>query len=133
MDNVYDDVAVAEATSGDTEYRCVYVYNSHPSQTMYSAKIYISQNTPAPLEEVQIAVGTSAVGGTEQSVANENTAPTGVSWSSTSGGEADALDLGDITSGSHKAIWIKRIVSAGEDLYVDNSYRLVVVCFTNHA
>lgn len=54
--------------------------------------------------------------GTEQTVANESTAPGSVTFS-TAAGEGNALTIGDIPAGQHKAIWVKRIVGAGAAAY----------------
>lgn len=113
----------AESSSGDTEYRCIYVKNTNGSLTLQSAKVWIATNTPSTSTSVEIGLGTSAVGGTEQTVANENTAPSGVTFG-TAAGEGNALTIGDIASGSHKAIWIKRIVSASAGAYNDDNYVL---------
>lgn len=121
--NIWDVVSSAESSSGDTEYRCIYVKNTNGSLTLQGAKVWIATNTPSTSTSVEIGLGTSAVGGTEQSVANENTAPSGVTFG-TAAGEGNALTIGDIGSGSHKAIWIKRIVSASAGAYNDDNYVL---------
>ena len=36
---------------------------------------------------------------------------------STAAGEGNALTIGDIPAGQHKAIWVKRIVGAGAAAY----------------
>ena len=55
----------------------------------------------------------SAVGtGNEQTVADEQTAPSGVSFSAPSN-FAGGLSIGDIPAGSHKAVWARRTVTAG--------------------
>lgn len=124
LNNLFDDVSGAESNNGDTEYRCFYVHNGHASLTLLSAKIWIDTNTPAG-DSVEIGLGTSAIGGTEQTIANENTAPTGVSFSSAAG-EANALSIGDIPAGSHKAIWVKRIVPTSTSAADNNSYVLKI-------
>jgi len=124
LHNLFDIVASSESSAGDTEYRCFYVHNNHGTLTLQSAKIWIDTNTPAG-DSVEIGLGTSAIGGTEQTIANENTAPTGVTFS-TAAGEGNALSIGDIPAGSHKAIWIKRIVPASTSSYSDNFYILKI-------
>lgn len=121
--NIWDVVSSAESSSGDTEYRCIYVKNTNTSLTLQAAKVWIATNTPSTDTSVEIGLGTSAVGGTEQTVTNEQTAPSGVTFS-TAAGEGNALTIGDIASLSHKAIWIKRIVSASAGAYNDDNYVL---------
>ena len=129
LHNLFDVVGSAEAATGDTEYRCVYVHNNHGSLTMQAAKIWISSNTPSTDTSVEIALGSSAVNGTETSVANENTAPSGPTFSAPAS-EGAALSIGDIPAGQHKAVWIKRIVNAGAAAYNNDTATLTVKCDT---
>jgi hypothetical protein len=116
-------VSSAESSAGDTEYRCIYVKNTHASLTLQSAKVWIQTQTPSADTSVEIGLGTSAVNGTEQTVANENTAPSGVTFS-TAANEGAALSIGNIPNGQHKAIWIKRIVGSSATAANDDSYVL---------
>lgn len=118
--NLFDLVVGAESTPGDTEYRCHYLRNGHPTLTWYAAKVWIETNTPAAGSSVEIALGSSAVNGIEQTVADESTAPSGVSFSSAAG-SANALTIGDIPAGQHKAVWVKRTISAGASAYDTDS------------
>jgi MinD superfamily P-loop ATPase len=111
VNELFDYVAAVEAESGDTEYRCIYVKNGNATYTLYNAVIWISANTPSVNTDVQIGLGTSAVSGEEQTIANENTAPTGVTFS-TAASEVASLSIGDLAPGEHKAVWIKRTVTA---------------------
>ena len=129
LHNLFDVVGSAEAAAGDTEYRCVYVHNNHGTLTMQSAKIWISSNTPSTDTTVEIALGSSAVNGTETSVANENTAPSGPTFSAPAS-EGAALSIGDIPAGQHKAVWIKRIVNTGAAAYNNDTATLTVKCDT---
>jgi hypothetical protein len=121
--NIWDVVASAESSAGDTEYRCIYVKNTHASLTLQSAKVWIQTQTPSADTSIEIGLGSSAVNGTEQTVANENTAPTSVTFS-TAANEGAALSIGNIPNGQHKAIWIKRIVGAAATAANDDSYVL---------
>ena len=121
----FDDVSSAEATDGDTgEYRCIYVKNNHGSLTLTGAKVWIKTQSPSPDTAITIGLGTSAVNGTEQTIADESTAPSGVSFTAPAD-FAGGLSIGDIPFGQHKAIWIKRVVTAGAAAYAD-SYALTV-------
>lgn len=126
--SLFDNVDSAEALAGDTEYRCVYVKNNHGSLTAQSVKIWITANTPSSDTDITIGLGTSAVSGTEQTVANENTAPTGVTFSSAAT-EGAALAIGDLTPGQTKAAWFKRVVTAGA-VAASDSANIRVKCDT---
>ncbi len=111
LHNLFDKVTGDESAAGDTEYRCFYLHNAHATLTWEAVKVWIGTQTPSADTSVEIGLGTSAVNGTEQTVANESSAPSGVTFSSPSN-KAGGLSIGDIPAGQHKAIWVKRIVSA---------------------
>lgn len=110
--SIFDAVSSAESGSGDVEYRCIYVHNNHGSLSLDNAVAWIPANTPSATTVVEIGVGTSAVNGTEQVVADENTAPAGVTFTAASSKEA-GVALGTIPAGQHRAVWVRRTVSAG--------------------
>lgn len=110
--NIFDDVASAEAVAGDTEYRCIYVHNAHGSLTLVGATLWIPSNTPSATTTVDVGVGTSAVNGTETAVADENTAPSGVTFVAAAS-QGAGVALGDIPAGQSRAVWLRRTISAG--------------------
>lgn len=109
---IFDDVGSAEASTGESEYRCVYVKNNHGTLTAIGEKIWIQTNTPSADTDIAIGLGTSAVNGNEQTVADENTAPAGVTFTAPASFAA-GLTIGDLTPGQTKAVWIRRTVNAG--------------------
>ena len=109
---IFDDVSGDESAAGDVEYRCVYVHNNHGSLTLQNAVAWLSANTPSSSTDAAIGLGTSAINGTEQTVADEGTAPSGVTFSA-SANKAAGIALGSIPAGQHRAIWIRRTVTAG--------------------
>jgi len=123
VDSLFDTVGSSEASAGDTEYRCVYLHNANASSTMLSAVVWVSANTPSSGTTLDIGVGTSAVNGTEQTVANENTAPSGVSFSAPSS-QGAGLSLGDIPAGQSKAIWLRRTVNASTSASASDTFTL---------
>lgn len=127
--NLFDTVASGEASAGDTEYRCLYVHNSHGTLTMLNAVIWIQTNTPSTDSTLDIGAGTSAINGTEQTVADESTAPSGVSFSAAAN-EGAAVALGDIPAGEHKAVWVRRTISAAAAAYTGDGGTLRVKCDT---
>lgn len=110
--SIFDDVSSAEASAGDIEYRCIYIHNNHGSLTLQAPKIFIQANTPSATTTVAIGLGTSAQGGTEQTVADESTAPSGVSFAEPAD-FASGIALGDIPPAGHRAVWIRRTITAG--------------------
>lgn len=113
--NLFDKVVGVEAAAGDVEYRCFYVENGHATLTLEGAEIYILSNTPAAGSAVSIGLGSSAIDGEEQSIADEETAPTGVTFSQP--GSGSPLAIGNLAPGQHKAIWVRRTITAGAAAY----------------
>lgn len=109
--NLYDNVSSAEAAAGDIEYRCFYIHNNHGSLTMLDSKIWIQANTPSADTDLAIGLGTSALNATEQTVATENNAPSGVTFSAAAN-EGASIALGNIPPGQHRAVWVRRTVNA---------------------
>lgn len=125
LHGLWDVVSGAEALAGDIEYRCIYARNGHATLTLYNAVAFIQSNTPSAATAADIGLGTSAIGGTEQTIATEGTAPAGVSFSAPST-YAGGLAIGDIAPGQSKAIWIRRTVSAGAAAYSGDGMTLAV-------
>ena len=106
---LFDDVTSAESAAGDTEYRCFYVHNANASLAMQNAVIYIQANTTG--SRIAIGVGSSAINATEQTVADEGTAPAGVTFYQPAN-KAAGLALGNIPAGQHRAVWVRRTIGA---------------------
>jgi hypothetical protein len=122
---LFDRVTGAEALVGGVEYRCVYVKNNHGSLTLYGATVWLSANTPSTDTTVDIGLGTAAINATEQTVGNESTAPSGVSFSAPASYGA-GLAIGDIPAGHYKAVWIRRTTSASAAAYNSDGFTLAV-------
>lgn len=127
--SLFDDVSGDEATTGRVEYRCYYVRNNHGTLTAQGAKVWLPTNTPSADTTIDIGLGTSAINGTEQTVANETTAPTGVTFTAAAN-EAAALIIGDLAPGASKAVWERRTVNAGAAGVNGDSFTRRVKCDT---
>ena len=131
LSNIYDQVSGSESAAGDTEYRCVYIHNGHASLTMQNVRVYISTNSTSPNDAWEIALGSAALNATEQTVADETTPPTAVTFSNTAISYATGLAPPDIPfSQPHKAIWYKRIVSAGAAAFNNDTITVSIDCDT---
>lgn len=124
LHNLFDKVTGAESSAGDTEYRAVFIKNTHATLTLQGAKVYVSSNTTSGDTSIEISVATES-GSPIQTIADESTGPTGQTFSapSTTG---TALSLGDIVAGATKAIWVKRIVNASASAYSADEATLTV-------
>lgn len=113
---VFDDVSTTEASAGDTEYRCLYVFNRHATDSLTAVVVWIETQTTSPNTDLAIGLdpagnGNGVTTGVAATIANESTAPAGVAFSapSTSG---TGLSIGTLGPGEGRAIWLRRIVSA---------------------
>ena len=105
-------VSNAEHASGITRYRCFYVNNGNASLTLDSALAWLKANTPYSATVMSLGLGTSGVGGVEQTIATETTAPVGVAFVAAATAGA-GIALGNLAPGQHRALWARLVVSPG--------------------
>lgn len=124
LNNVWDNVSGDDSAAGDTEYRCIYIDNQHGSLTLTGAVCWIESNTSNANTDITIGLDAAAVDGTAQGpLANENTAPGSVTFVAAVN-KAGGLALGNLTTNTHRAIWIKRVVTAGATASNNDAYTL---------
>jgi len=136
LNNLFDDVSGAEASAGRTEYRCLYVKNASPTSnlvaniTAWVEGATATSNTVASGAVIDIGfnptvgVGDGTTTGVASTVANETTAPTGVTFSSATQGAPLSLPA-PINAGQVLAIWIRRTVPAGASAANDSATLMV--------
>jgi len=113
LHNLFDVVDSTEAASpGQTSYRCFYVKNNHGSLTLQDAKVYFNESALDGDNAIAMALAGEGVNGTAETIANEETAPSGESFT-TPTTEGAALSIGNIPAGQHQAIWLRRTVTGG--------------------
>lgn len=105
---LFDIVLPDEVLAGDIEYRCIWVKNTHVSEILYGARIFISEETTSPDTTVLLAYDSAGT----QTIANENTPPIGLTFSTPLSYET-GIELGDISANIKKMIWLKYIITAG--------------------
>jgi hypothetical protein len=124
-ENLFDHVAGAESTPGDTEYRGFYVLNSNGTLTYQDAKIWIDSETSHSGANLTMSLCHEGLNATMETIANENTAPVGASINFVeANGIGNALVLGDIPAGQRFGIWLKRVIGAAT--LAKNAYELVI-------
>jgi hypothetical protein len=107
LQNLFANVSPAEALAGSVKYRAL-SFKNLAAETAYAAVIYLSQETSSADTTVAIAFDSTGT----QSVVNENTAPTGLTFS-TPLSLAAGIALGDIAASGVARIWFRRTVTAG--------------------
>jgi len=122
LNNLFDDVSGDENAASDVEYRCIFVHNAHASLTWQgvvcwmSAEVSGGANVAIAVDDVAASpIGQAAAQADE--VANEDTAPTGESFSSPTT-KATGLSIGNLAAGNCRAIWVRR--SATNSAALDN-------------
>jgi hypothetical protein len=110
VNKMWEDILPAESYAGQTDYHGFYVHNAHPSIGLIDCKLYIASQTSG-VDALWIGLGTSAIDATEQTIANDTTAPSGVTFSQPSSVGA-AISLGALGAGQHRAYWQKRVCPA---------------------
>ena len=109
--NLFDQVSGTESLAGDTEYRGVYLKNTHGSLTLQNTKVYISSNTGSADTTIDIALDGGATNATMETLSDESTAPSGETFSAPTT-YAGGLSIGSLAAGEKKGIFIRRTVSA---------------------
>jgi hypothetical protein len=107
LQNLFANVSPAEALAGSVKYRAL-SFKNLAAETAYAAVIYLSQETSSA--DTTVAIAYDATG--TQSVVNENTAPTGLTFT-TPLSLAAGIALGDVAASGVKRIWFRRTVTAG--------------------
>lgn len=122
LNNLFDDVTGDENAASDVEYRCFFVHNSHGSLTLIDPKVWISSEVSGGAVAA-IGIDTTAASAINSAsaqaltIADESTAPVGVSFSSPTS-KGNGLSLGNIPAGSCRAVWVRR--TAQNTVAVDN-------------
>lgn len=123
INNLFDNISGSENSASQSDYRCVFVHNSHATLTLLAAVAWIAAEVPGGAD-CSIGVDPTPAGPigqvTSQAVAigNETTAPAGVTFSSPTTKSAGVV-LGDIPAGHCRALWIKRTATNSAALNTD--------------
>ena len=110
--DLFDDVSGAENLGGVADYRCLFVWNSHPSLTLTAAKVWLPSQV-AGGADVTVAVDSTPKSTLTDSVAqalevtDQNTAPAGLTFAAAATLGA-ALSLGNLAPGEVRAFWLRR-------------------------
>ncbi|WP_035216982.1 hypothetical protein [Desulfobulbus elongatus] len=108
LNNLFDDVSPAEASAGDTEYRAIDLYNSGDAPAT-GVVLYNSAETSSAGTTLDFGIEASPIDSTT-SIANESTAPIGVSFSHPT--SDSKLSIPNIAAGSGARVWVRRVVDA---------------------
>lgn len=124
LHDLFDIITGDENTANEAEYRCIFIHNTNGANALQTAKVYLA-GEQAGGANVAIALdGTGPVSATSASaqaerIANENTAPSGETFSSptTKAGSALSVTLG---SGQCIGVWVRRTATNSAAVQGDN-------------
>lgn len=122
---LFDDVSAAEALAGDVEYRCIYIQNKHASLTLTAAKAFLQANTSSADTTIDIGVAAAGKNAVESAVANEGTAPAGVTFSAPAN-YAGGLALGNLAVDDYIGLWFRRTINAAAAVSADTAKLRVI-------
>lgn len=125
LNDLFDDVTGDDNANQVVDYRCVFIHNNHSSLTLIAPKFWIASEVSGGANiaiGVDLTAASSYGSSTPQAlqVANENTAPAGVAFSSPTTKTA-GLNLGDLPAGQVKALWIRRTATNSAALNNDGA------------
>lgn len=112
INNLFDNISGDENAASAVDYRCIFLHNAHASLPLQNAVVWISSEVAGG---ANTAIGVdpagnlalNGAGAQAATIANETTAPSGVTFSSPTS-KGTGLSLGNIAAGQVRAIWVKR-------------------------
>jgi len=110
-ENLFANVLGAEASAGSTKYRGIYFRNGHASLTLTLTVIWFTTQTPSADTIIAMALAGEGLNATIETIANEDTAPVGETFTSPAT-KAAGLSMGSVPTLQHFGWWARRIVSA---------------------
>lgn len=120
LHNLFREINEDETAAGITLYRCFYFRNNHGTLTWKNVKQWVQTNTPSADTTVAIAFGSSGVNAVEQTIADETTAPTGVTFASPAD-KATGQTVGDVPATHHFPVWVRLTVGPGAAAFDDST------------
>jgi hypothetical protein len=122
--DLFDDISGAENAASTVDYRCIFVHNTNTANVAQNAVVYLSAETAGG---ANIAIATDNIAASAKGsasaqaaeIANETTAPSGVSAFSSPTTAGTGLSLGNIGIDAVKAFWIRRTATNSSALSND--------------
>jgi hypothetical protein len=118
---LFSPITAAQFTAGRIMYRCLYVKVDVATDAV---KPWIAAETPSASTTIAIGWG-AAINATQTAIANETTAPAGVSFASPAS-EGAATSGGNFTAGQFRALWLRFTITAGATPVASEQFQLVI-------
>lgn len=112
LNNLFPDVTGAENAASNVDYQALFAYNSNATNTWIGPVVWISSEVAGGVStaigvDTTAASANNSAGAQALTIANKNTAPAAVGFSSPTT-QAAGLALSDIPATQVKAIWVRR-------------------------
>jgi hypothetical protein len=123
LNDLFDDISGDENAASEAEYRCIFVHNNNGANVYENCVVWISAEVGGGAN-VAIGVDTTAASPIAQAgvqaltIANEDTAPGGVTFTSPTT-KVTGIVLGNIGTGQCKAFWVRRTATNSAALSAD--------------
>lgn len=130
LNNLFDDVTGAQASAGNTEYRCLYfqVETADPTGLVDPVLWVDAPNISnvATGESVSYAVDLAGKNGTADTIADTDTAPSpAVTWvTGTTKGTGLALPSGPYEDGDYIGLWFKRVTPSSQTVSAGTEFTI---------
>ncbi len=124
VNKVFDNISALESLNGDVEYRCLFVKNTHASQSAFDVRLWI-KNQPVGSDTLALCLDANGKNAAARGplVNEEDTTNvlTGYSFVSPST-YAAALVFGTLAPGDYYPFWVRRNVPLNTTVQVANDY-----------
>ena len=119
VNNDMDDITSTEADAGITIYHGYFYENAHATLTWTSPVFWIESQTSSGDTTVNIAVALEAINTAIEVLADEETAPSGVTFTSPAN-KAAGIDIDSLDPSDNRGTWIEYIVNGGAVTVLDD-------------
>ena len=124
---LFEDVSRADSFTGETEYRCYYMKNTHATQYFLEMVLFMGQQ-PTP-GTVAFGLDPAGINGVAATPADEHTAPAGVTFSVADSEGTGISFLTEFTqalqAGDYIAVWLRRVIAPRNIVANEESVALV--------
>ncbi len=121
--DLFDKFTAAEALAGGTYYTAIFLQNTHATLTAEAVKLYIASQTPSADTLVEIGLAPEGVNSAVQAIVDENTAPTGVTFS-TPADLANGIAIPNLAANDYLGVWIKLTLNANTAAAANDGFTL---------
>lgn len=103
---IFDNMTKNNAYNQIPDYRCIYLTNTHPTDSATNVGVYIAEQ-PSALDSLTIGLDPAGVNGGATTIASSTDAPAGVIF--TASDYDTPLNVGTLAPGDSIAFWLKRV------------------------